>query len=88
MWRASSWGQAYATSARLNGKPSVGWACSSPTGNALAAAKAVREKMTELERFFPQGMKWSIPYDSSRFVEISIKRWQKPWWRRWRWCFW
>ena len=44
----------------------------SPTGNALAAAKAVREKMTELERFFPQGMKWSIPYDSSRFVDISI----------------
>src|SRR3990167_6841238 len=55
-------GQAYATSARLNGKPSVGMGVQlSPTGNALAAAKAVREKMTELERFFPQGMKWSIP---------------------------
>ncbi len=68
-------GQAYATSARLNGKPSVGVGVQlSPTGNALAAAKAVREKMTELERFFPQGMKWSIPYDSSRFVEISIKQ--------------
>ncbi|MCB1987057.1 MAG: efflux RND transporter permease subunit, partial [Burkholderiaceae bacterium] len=68
-------GQAYATSARLNGKPSVGVGVQlSPTGNALAAAKSVREKMTELERFFPQGMKWSIPYDSSRFVEISIKQ--------------
>ncbi len=66
-------GQLYATSARLNGKPSVGMGVQlSPTGNALAAAKAVRAKMTELERYFPQGMKWSIPYDSSRFVDISI----------------
>ena len=66
-------GQSYATSARLNGKPSVGVGLQlSPSGNALAAAKAVRTKMTELERFFPQGMKWSIPYDSSRFVQISI----------------
>ncbi|OJX32461.1 MAG: multidrug efflux RND transporter permease subunit [Burkholderiales bacterium 68-12] len=68
-------GQAYATSARLNGKPSVGMGVQlSPTGNALAAAKAVRAKMTELERYFPQGMKWSIPYDSSRFVDISISQ--------------
>ncbi|WP_042426198.1 efflux RND transporter permease subunit [Comamonas granuli] len=68
-------GQAYATSARLNGKPSVGMGVQlSPTGNALAAAKAVRAKMTELERYFPQGMKWAIPYDSSRFVDISISQ--------------
>ncbi|RID98150.1 efflux RND transporter permease subunit [Simplicispira hankyongi] len=66
-------GQSYATSARLNGKPSVGVGLQlAPSGNALAAAKAVRAKMAELERFFPQGMKWSIPYDSSRFVQISI----------------
>ena len=66
-------GQSYATSARLNGKPSVGVGLQlSPSGNALAAAKTVRAKMAELERFFPQGMKWSIPYDSSRFVQISI----------------
>jgi multidrug efflux pump len=36
--------------------------------------KAVRTKMTELERFFPKGMKWAIPYDSSRFVDISIRQ--------------
>ena len=46
--------QAYATSARLNGKPSVGIGVQlSPSGNALATADAVRAKMTELERFFP-----------------------------------
>ncbi|WP_342130979.1 efflux RND transporter permease subunit [Hydrogenophaga sp. OTU3427] len=68
-------GQAYATSARLNGKPSVGIGVQlSPSGNALATAKAVRAKMHELERFFPQGMKWEIPYDSSGFVKISIEQ--------------
>jgi multidrug efflux pump len=67
--------QAYATSARLNGKPSVGIGVQlSPSGNALAAAKAVRTKMDELQRFFPQGVKYVIPYDSSRFVSISISQ--------------
>ncbi|RZA13070.1 MAG: multidrug efflux RND transporter permease subunit, partial [Lysobacteraceae bacterium] len=65
--------QAYATSARLNGKPSTGIGVQlSPSGNALAAAKAVRAKMTELAPYFPAGVKWEIPYDSSRFVQISI----------------
>ncbi|WP_348753483.1 efflux RND transporter permease subunit, partial [uncultured Aquincola sp.] len=43
-----------------------------PTGNALKSAKAIRAKMGELERYFPKGVKWDIPYDSSRFVQISI----------------
>ncbi len=67
--------QAYATSARLNGKPSTGIGVQlSPSGNALATAQAVRTKMHELEKFFPKGMTWSIPFDSSRFIEISIKQ--------------
>ncbi|HSO44686.1 MAG TPA: efflux RND transporter permease subunit, partial [Rhodoferax sp.] len=67
--------QAYATSARLNGKPSTGIGVQlSPSGNALATAKAVRTRMAELEKFFPQGMTWAIPYDSSRFVETSLKQ--------------
>jgi len=66
-------GQSYATSARLNGVPAVGIGVQpTPNGNALQSAKAIRAKMTELERFFPQGVKWTIPYDSSRFVQISI----------------
>ncbi|MDZ4239098.1 MAG: efflux RND transporter permease subunit [Hydrogenophaga sp.] len=67
--------QAYATSARLNGKPSTGIGVQlAPSGNALATAEAVREKMAELEKFFPAGMTWAIPYDSSRFVKISIQQ--------------
>ncbi len=65
--------QSYATSARLNGKPSTGIGVQlAPTGNALATAKAVRAKMEELKRFFPAGMDYAIPYDSSKFVQISI----------------
>ncbi len=67
--------QSYSPSARLNGKPSTGVGVQlSPTGNALATAKAIRAKMSELERYFPRGMKWNIPYDSSRFVSISIRQ--------------
>ena len=67
-------GQAYATSARLNGEAAVGIGVQlTPSGNALNSAKAVRAKMAELERFFPEGVKWTIPYDSSRFVSISIR---------------
>ncbi|MGJ7528920.1 efflux RND transporter permease subunit [Variovorax sp. GB1P17] len=66
-------GQSYATSARLNGVPAVGVGVQpTPNGNALQSAKAIRAKMAELERFFPAGVKWAIPYDSSRFVQISI----------------
>ncbi len=67
--------QAYSTSARLNGNPSVGIGVQlSPTGNALAAATAVRAKMEELQRYFPEGVSYAIPYDSSRFVRISISQ--------------
>ena len=67
--------QTYATSARLNGNPAAGIGVQlSPSGNALAAAKAVRERMTQLEAYFPKGVHWSIPYDSSRFVKISISQ--------------
>ena len=67
--------QTYATSARLNGQPATGIGVQlAPNGNALAAAKAVRIKMEELKRHFPQGVKYEIPYDSSRFVSISIRQ--------------
>ncbi|MDB5894128.1 MAG: multidrug efflux transporter permease subunit, partial [Rhodoferax sp.] len=66
-------GQSYATSIRLSGVPAVGLGVQlTPSGNALAVAKAVRDRMTELERYFPKGVKWTIPYDTSRFVKISI----------------
>ena len=46
----------------------------SNTGNALAAATAIKAKMNELQNFFPQGVTWSAPYDTSTFVSLSIEK--------------
>ena len=68
-------GQSYATAARLNGQPSVGMGIQlAPGANALAVAKAVKKRMAELEAFFPAGVSYTIPYDSSTFVQISIEQ--------------
>ena len=65
--------QSYATEARLNGEPGAGLGVQlSTSGNALAASEAVKARMAELEPYFPKGMHWAIPYDSSEFVKISI----------------
>ncbi|MCV2352444.1 efflux RND transporter permease subunit [Paucibacter sp. Y2R2-4] len=66
-------GQSYGSYSRLNGKPSTGIGIQlAPSGNALAAATAVKDRMAELQRFFPEGINYEIPYDSSKFVNISI----------------
>lgn len=64
----------YGIDARLNGKPIAAMGIKlSPEGNAVETAKAVRARMTELGRYFPPGMSWEVPYDTSRFVSISIR---------------
>jgi multidrug efflux pump len=68
-------GQSYATAARLNGKPSSGIGVQlSPSGNALETANLIKERMQALSKYFPHGMKYAIPYDSSKFIQISIKQ--------------
>ena len=65
--------QDYAISARTDGKASAAIAVRvAPDGNALEVAQAVKQRMKELERYFPAGVQWDVPYDTSRFVEISI----------------
>ncbi|HNG51296.1 MAG TPA: efflux RND transporter permease subunit, partial [Plasticicumulans sp.] len=44
-----------------------------PGANALAVAGAVDARMKELARHFPVGLQWTAPYDTTRFVEISIR---------------
>ena len=66
-------GQAYVSSSRLNGMPATGLGIQlSPTGNALAAATGVRERMAQLKAYMPEGVSYEVPYDSSKFVRISI----------------
>ncbi|MBU3260739.1 efflux RND transporter permease subunit [Roseovarius sp. PS-C2] len=64
----------YATIARFNGAPSAGMAISLASGaNALDTAEAVKSQMEEFSRFFPEGVDYVIPYDTTPFVEISIE---------------
>ncbi len=65
--------QGYGTRARINGQPATGiGVLLSPTANALQTATAVKQRVDELSRYFPVGVKASIPYDSSKFISISI----------------
>ncbi len=65
--------QSYDILARTDGSPSAAIAVRvAPDGNALEVANAVKTRMKELERYFPPGVSWEVPYDTSKFVEISI----------------
>ena len=44
-----------------------------PGADVLRIADAVRERMIELGRRFPQGLRWQIPFDTTWFVRIAIK---------------
>ncbi len=64
----------YGTKAHVNGHPSAAVAIKlSPTANALNTAEAVRQKVADLSRFFPPGVRVDYPLDTSAFVRISIE---------------
>jgi multidrug efflux pump len=68
-------GQDYNFSTRLNGHPTAAIAVQlSPTGNALATASAVEQRMEELKEFFPEGVEYTIPYNTTPFVKVSIEK--------------
>ena len=65
----------YGFTSRENGQPSVAVAVQlTSTGNAMATAAAIKQRMTELEPFLPAGVEWKVPYDTSKFVQISIQK--------------
>ncbi|WP_417267151.1 efflux RND transporter permease subunit [Celeribacter baekdonensis] len=68
----------YSTIAKYNGKPASGMAIQlAPGANALDTSKLVREKISEYAQYFPEGVSYVIPYDTTPFVEISIHEVQK-----------
>ena len=67
--------ESYATASRINGEPGAVVAIRlNSTGNALATASAIKERMGELESFLPAGIEWLEPYDTSKFVSVSIQK--------------
>jgi multidrug efflux pump len=66
--------QTYGFTSTWSGQPVGGFGVQLlPGANALNVAEAVRAKMDELAKDFPQGVTWFAPYDSTPFVQVSIK---------------
>lgn len=59
---------------RVNGKPAtlVGIFLQ-PGANALGVADEVNKTLHELKEQFPQGLDYAVPYDTTRFVKVSIR---------------
>jgi HAE1 family hydrophobic/amphiphilic exporter-1 len=65
--------QTYAQSFELNNKPAAGIAIFQlPNANALNVATQVNAKITELEKSFPPGVAYDVPFNTTRFVSASI----------------
>jgi multidrug efflux pump len=65
--------QTYGLSPVFNGKPAAGMAIFLlPGANALAVADAVKSEMTTLAKDLPAGVTWSVPYDTTPFINASI----------------
>ncbi|SFF50840.1 hydrophobic/amphiphilic exporter-1, HAE1 family [Fontimonas thermophila] len=63
----------YTRSSRLNGEPVANIGIfQSADANALDVARGVRETMERLARSFPEGITYSIPFDTTLFVSESL----------------
>jgi HAE1 family hydrophobic/amphiphilic exporter-1 len=72
--RVSLGAENYATRSWDNGQTAIGVGIFQlPTANALTVAKGVRTAMHDLAQDFPQGVHYEIPYDTTEFVQESIK---------------
>jgi multidrug efflux pump len=64
----------YDTANTLDGKPTIGMGVYlQPGTNALDVVERVERRMRELAPGFPDGVEYSIPFDTTRFVRASIR---------------
>jgi len=65
--------QTYAWYAQLDGAPTAMLGIYQiPGSNALQVAQGINDAMETLSARFPEGLEWSIPYDSTRYISQSI----------------
>src|SRR6185437_13005913 len=66
--------QSYDLIGRLNGQPTAFVLLySRPGANALAVKKALVKRLDELQKTFPAGVHYALPFDTTPFVSASIK---------------
>jgi hydrophobe/amphiphile efflux-1 (HAE1) family protein len=64
----------YSTALNFDGKPAVGIAIFElPGANAIQTANAIYARLKELKPRFPQGVDYTIPYDTTLFVRDSMR---------------
>jgi hydrophobe/amphiphile efflux-1 (HAE1) family protein len=64
----------YGFSGTFNGSPAVPIAVYlQPGANAIQVAGEVKAAMERISQRFPVGLRYDIPFDTTRFVEVSIK---------------
>ncbi len=62
----------------FNGSPAAAVAIyQTPGANAITTLQAVKDKLTELEKRFPEGLAWKVTYDPTTFVKDTIHEVQK-----------
>ena len=72
--RAELGARSYDVGSRLDGQEGVTVALfQQPGSNALATAERIRHEMALLERGFPEGLEYAIHYDTTVFVEESVR---------------
>jgi HAE1 family hydrophobic/amphiphilic exporter-1 len=65
----------YNTFFGTNGKEAAGISIYPlPGANALQTAQAIRNTMQRLGEAFPEGLEWDIPFDTTLFIDESIKQ--------------
>src|SRR5690348_8869163 len=63
---------------RINGVPAAAIAIyQSPGANAIATLKAVKDKIADLQKRFPEDLAWKVTYDPTVFVTDTIREVQK-----------
>ena len=66
--------QSYDSEFQVNGNDAVGLGITKlNSANTLAVTQQVRETIAELAKDFPPGLEYAIPYDTSKFVNQSIR---------------
>jgi hydrophobe/amphiphile efflux-1 (HAE1) family protein len=66
--------QDYTIDGGLDGKPTILIGIYQQYGaNAIDVANSVRKTMEQLGKHFPEGLEYSIPYDTTLFIKTSIK---------------
>ncbi|MGJ0113471.1 efflux RND transporter permease subunit [Campylobacter molothri] len=66
--------QEYSSTGRLGSKPAVPIMINLQSGaNAVSTAKLINQRLEELSKNFPQGLKYKVPFDTTIFVKASIK---------------